>query len=488
MAPIAGRFTLAATPPRLAESAADGISLRKHLPRSYRDSFLFTGPRHAGATTDDSYECAIKNAAAPNPAFVTTPDGVSWGQIYAYCLRHPQLARRLGLIREGSFDIDGRFAHGGFVYVDLAAGSDYATPQAAEPALLSRYAARIPALAAGSPRPLFAAVQFPVLIDDPMVPGPPPVLGNYDQVFIEASDYDDGFAKVVHAVQPVSQNLLAEDPDGFTPLTDIGIRTGWDDEQILIWQSRQVATDPTVPLVAGVAQRLDAPLGAFAYRLDAREHGDAAWHSLVEVQSRAPLTLDGIALGDPPDAPFTGELGVEVHPQSFDGVQPARDLWLPAYLAQWSGASVVLPDEVAADLFHTEEATGTAASLGRLYDGVGLDAIPLRYGRTYELRVRLTDPTGGGPTPSERAGERGPVTGRQGALRTPRRAGAGLAGEPADLPRAAVGQPVRRRRAPADEARARLPGRRLHGQVRRSRAAAASGVRRRRGQGQLRHP
>src|SRR4051812_23030795 len=215
VAPVAGRFTLAATPPRLAESAADGISLRKHLPSSYRDKFLFTGPRHPGATTDDSYLCAIANAAPPNPAFVTTPDGVSWGQIYAYCLRHPQLARRLGLIREGSFEVDGRFAEGGFLYVDLADGSDYAPQQAAEPTLLSRYAARIPALEAGTERQLFAAVQFPVLIDAPAVPGPPPLLGNYDQVFIEASDYDDGFAKVVHAVQPVSQNLLAEEPDGF---------------------------------------------------------------------------------------------------------------------------------------------------------------------------------------------------------------------------------------------------------------------------------
>ncbi|MCU1344714.1 MAG: hypothetical protein JWL70_980, partial [Acidimicrobiia bacterium] len=342
------------------------------------------------------------------PAFVTTPDGVSWGQIYAYCLRHPQLARRLGLIREGSFEIDGRFAHGGFVYVDLAGGSEYAAEQAADPSLFSRYAARIPPLTAGTARSLFAAVQFPVLVDDPSVPGPPPVLGTYDEVFIEASDYDDGFAKVVHAVQPVSQNLLAEEPDGFAPLTDIGIRLGWDDEQILIWQSRQLAPDLTVPLVAGVAQRLDAPLGAFAYRIDARQHGEAVWHSLVEVQSRAPLTLDGIAIGDPADAPFSGELGVEVHPQQFDGVQPARDLWLPAYLAQWSGPSVVLPDEAAAELFHTEAAVGTTASLGRMYRGVGLDGIPLRYGRTYEMRVRLTDPTGGGPLSSDVPVNEGP--------------------------------------------------------------------------------
>lgn len=408
VAPVAGRFTLAAGSLRRAELAGDGITLRKLLPASYRDSFLFAGPRHPGAVTDDSYACAVKDAAKPNPAFVTTPDGVSWGQIYAYCLRHTQLARRLGLIREGSFEVGSSLAQGGFVYVDLAPGSDYAAQQLAEPDLFKRYAARIPKLEVGVARPLFAAVQFPVLVDDPTVPGPPAAVGSYDRVFIEASEYDDGFAKIVHAVQPVSQNLLAEEPDGFSPLTDIGIRVGWDDEQILIWYDRQLATDPTVPPIGGVVQRLDAPLGAFAYRIDARETDDPIWHSLVEVRSRAPLTLDGVDLGDAPGEVFTGELGIEVHPQSFDGVQPARDLWLPAYLAQWSGTSVVLPDEHAAALFHTEDATGTTASLGRMYDPVGLDDVPLRYGHSYRLRVRLTDPTGGGPAPTDEPVNEGP--------------------------------------------------------------------------------
>ena len=72
-----------------------------------------------------------------------------------------------------------------------------------------------------------------------------------DAVFLEAAEYDDGFAKIVHGAQPVSQNVLAEDPDGFAPLTDIGIRLAWDDEQILIWQNRQLKEDPTVPPVPG---------------------------------------------------------------------------------------------------------------------------------------------------------------------------------------------------------------------------------------------
>ena len=408
VAPVAGRFKLSAGPPRLAEQAKDGISMRKYLPRSYRESFLFTGPRHPGAVTDDSYECAVNERTDPNPAFQTTPDTVSWGQIYAYCLRHRQLATRVGLIRAATVSVGGLFANGGFVYVDLADGSDYAAQAAADFSFAARYAARIPPLEAGTPRPLFAALQLPVLFDDPMVPGPPPAPGNYDTAFIEASEYDDGFAKVVHATQPVSQNLLAEDPDGFTPLTDIGIRLGWDDEQILIWQSRQVEPDPTVPPVGGDPRPLDAPLGAFAYRIDGRKHGEAGWHTLVRVRSKAPLALDGIPLEDPPDTPFMGELGVEVHPQQFDGEQPARKFWLPAYFAQWNGTSLVLPDEHAAALFKTEEAAGQAASLGRMYDPVGLDAIPLRYGETYELRVRLMDPTGGGPGVADEPVQEGP--------------------------------------------------------------------------------
>jgi hypothetical protein len=392
-----GRFQLSADPPRLAEPAKDEIFIRKYLPQSYRGSFLFTGPRTDDAVTDDSYHCAIKASQPPNKAFQPSRDTVNWGQIYAYCLRHPRLARKLGLIRAATFRVPANlFDDGGFLYVDLAPGSSYAAQAAAAFGFLKRYAARIPSLKDRSERPLFAAVQFPVLFDDPAVPGPPPVPGTFDAVFIEAADYDDGFAKIVHAAQPVSQNLLAEEADGFAPLTDLGIRLGWDDEQILIWQNRQLKADPTVPKVAGVAQRLDTPMGVFGYRIDAREHGADEWHSLVHVRSKAPLKLGQIDLGEPPNQHFDGDLTVEVHPMQLDGNQATGQFWLPSYLAQWNGKSLVLPDEDAAAVFHTEQAA-KKAQLGRLYDPVGLDDIPLRYGRSYEFRVRLADPTGGGP-------------------------------------------------------------------------------------------
>lgn len=389
VAPGAGRFKLSATP-RLAEDVKPAIFIQKYLPRTYRNAFLFSGPRTSDARTDDGYHCAVKEKKPVNPAFVPSGDDVSWGEIYAFCLRHTQLARQIGLVRSASFQVPGAlFAQGGFVYVDLAAAGAYSA-QVADFDFVKRYAARVPALEHGDARQLFAAVLFPVLNS---VPGPAVPLGNYDEPLIEAADYADGYAKIVHGGQPVSQNLLAEDPDGFTPVTDLGIRLGWDDEQLLIWQNRQLKADQTVPKVAGKPQRLDAPMGVFGYRIDARRHPELAWHSLVRVRSKAPLAIDGVSLGDVDD-----ELPVEVHPMQLDGYQDTSQFWLPSYFCQWDGKSLVLPDEDAADLYKTEEDKTKAARLGRQYDAVGLDDIPLRYGETYDVRVRLMDPTGGGPT------------------------------------------------------------------------------------------
>ena len=392
VAPVPGRFKLTPTPPELAGAADVKYAISKYLPHSYRNAFVFNGPRARGALTDDSYHCAMKAKTPPNPLFKSSPDTVSWGQVYAYCLRQPRLAMRLGLVRAASVEVEASlFEKGGYVYVALAAGSAYAAQVASQFTFISHYAARVPALVNGTARQLFAAVQFPVLYDDPAVPGPPAAVGSYDHIFIEAADYDDGFAKIVHGTQPVSQNLLAEEADGIAPVHDIGIRLGWDDEQILTWQNRQMTPDPTIP---GPPQRIDAPMGVFGYRIDARPDGAAAWQSLVRVRPRAPIVLDNTRIDTVEDTEPGMELGVEVHPLQLDGNQATGRWWLPQYFSQWTGHSLVLPDSDAAKLYHTEEAGG---SLGRQYEPLGLDAIPLRYGHSYQLRVRLMDPTGGGP-------------------------------------------------------------------------------------------
>ena len=70
--------------------------------------------------------------------------------------------------------------------------------------------------------------------------------GTFDQLLIETAEYDDGFAKIVHAHQPQSRNLLVETAEEGKPVKDAGIRLGWDDEQILIWYLRQLAADSSV--------------------------------------------------------------------------------------------------------------------------------------------------------------------------------------------------------------------------------------------------
>ena len=394
-APTPGRFRVSAAPPRLADDANDKFAISKFLPDAYCKAFVFTGPWAKGAVRDDSYHCAIKAKGKPNPLFVPSPDTVSWGQVFAYALRQPRLAMRLGLVREASFEVPANLlADGGYLYVNLTPDSAYAAQIAEQFTFVSRYAARIPALDAATPRQLFAAVQFPVLFDDLLVPGPPAALGNYDRIFIEAADYDDGFAKIVHGSQPVSQNLLAQEADGASPVHDIGIRIGWDDEQILTWQNRQMVTDPTVPKIAGVAQRIDAPMGVFGYRIDARATAADPWRSLVRVRPRAPLMLDGTRIDAEEDSAPGLELAVEVHPAQLDGDQLNGRWWLPAYMSQWNGQSLVLPDEDAAALYHTEAA---GSPISRQFEAIGLADIPLRYGNSYQLRVRLMDPTGGGP-------------------------------------------------------------------------------------------
>lgn len=373
-----------------AEAPKPSLKVRHYVAPSYRVAANFTTPRIREIVTDDSYECAIKESKDPNPLFQVSPNQITWGKVYAYCLRHPLLSRRLGLVREVILPVDAAlFEEGGYVFATLAEGSSYLDGLSVDDHFnfVRHYAARIPLLEGDSNRPLFAPVLFPVLF------GAASPDGNYDQVFIDAAEFDDGFAKIVHTNQPISQNLLAEEEDGFPPLHDIGIRAAWDDERITEWQNRQLKEREDQP---GSGNRLDAPMGVFGYRVDVRPQGEVDWASLVRVQSKNDLQLGPVNLGS-----FAGELAVEVHPVQLNGDQASGEFWLPVYFTQWHGKSLVLPDEDAATLYKTEQAANQAVVLGRLYNPVGLDDVPLRYGRVYDFRVRLMDATSGGPESSE---------------------------------------------------------------------------------------
>ena len=73
--------------PRLAEPRTTTFRSISTLPRTYRDrSFYWTA--HKYARTDDSYRCAIKDRKGPTLPSRRHQTHVSWGQMYAYCLRH----------------------------------------------------------------------------------------------------------------------------------------------------------------------------------------------------------------------------------------------------------------------------------------------------------------------------------------------------------------------------------------------------------------
>ncbi|MBD0326546.1 MAG: hypothetical protein ICV68_08940, partial [Pyrinomonadaceae bacterium] len=370
---------------------ANSDGLRKYLPKSYRQAFNFTVPRTEFAKTDDSYHCAMKRPKY-DPTFEPSPDEITWGRVIAFCMRQPLLLERIGLMHRLTLTLpaDDYFQDGGWVYFNLTSDLnefDITNPNTE----LKLYAARIPPIEEA--RQLFAALLFPV------VPGPVQPNGDFDTLKIEVADYDDGFAKIVHAVQPVSADLLQEEPDNQHVQKDAGIRLGWDDEQLLIWQNRQVLADPATP-----GKRVDAPLGVFSYRVDVRNKGDEQWGSLVLIRNREELTLAGESI-----SPALKELetGVQVYPTKIDAGADTF-YWLPSYFTQWYGPSLVLPDMRAAMLDESGALAdpGSYSDLhikpkpeqrGGLYEPLLPENVELKYGNEYEFRVRLADLTGGGP-------------------------------------------------------------------------------------------
>jgi hypothetical protein len=366
---LAKQFQIDPTPPAPNPRPA-GTQIRKYLPPTYRQAIGFSATRTPLVVTDDTYFCVI-NTPPSKPPYkkLQPPDKLPWGKVIAMALRQPVLAEALGLIRPlqitpPSADF---FKEGGWVYITLASTSDVFA-LTTMPDALKLYAARLPAL--DTARSLFTPVLFPVATVPP--PGP------YDELFQEVIDYDDGFAKAVHAAQPQFMNPLAENDDGSRPVKDVGIRLGWDDEQVAIWLNRQI--DPA-------SAALDAPMGVFGYHVDAREVGDTNWHSLCRAQG--PVKVRAITVGS-----FDGELAVETIPTQLDG-EKTGDYWLPIYYMNWTGPALVTIDVLTQRLGGAPDPTDP-----NRVQGIAPD-VPLRYGKTYEFRVRLVDHTGGGPSVDE---------------------------------------------------------------------------------------
>lgn len=353
-AELAKEFSIVARKP-----LAPRPEFRKAMTDSYRA--LIGNRTHSGLLRDpDEFACALHEGASsqPNAPVPPSPD-ITWGQLMAHTLRQPKLATALGLMgqvtvtpADPSF-----FAAGGWVYLDLDASSDFG----GDAKIANRYAARIPKLT--TPRQVFSALLFPVTDK--------PTDFIFDDVALEAELYDDGLAKLVHCAQGGGHGD--------------SIQLGWDDEQVAEWLKRQVNM--------GLADSTDAPNAVAGYRVDVRQQGSQDWNSLTRVESLGDLKLGPFSLGS-----FQGEGIVEVAPAQL---APNAEFWLPSYFANWRGCSLVLTDSDLTDLHARSEVRkgGSAHLLDRekVFMPVGDKAVPLRYGQTYEFRVRLADLTRGGP-------------------------------------------------------------------------------------------
>lgn len=349
--------------------------LRKYLPKSYRQSFDFVQPRTSLGVIDHSYHCLMQCPPATLPPEPPTPLG--WGEAIAFSLRRPRLAKALGLIIPVDITLDaGRLEEGGWLWVELAPDSDYAA-QAGNPGFQRAFATRVPALPSEGERPIFTPVVFPVSNNAAEAAA----LGQTDRVFAEAIRFDDGFSKIVHARQPLGVDMLDEDGASSSAPRDEGVQLAWDDEDILEGQNRALGAQPDGQ------NNVIAPRGVLGYRVDVRPAATsgnpvAPWTSLSQVQS--PFDL-GVDLGTAIE-----ERWLEVHPNEVED-----QLWLPPWFAVWRGGSLVMETLDEQRLMNAPPPpVGAPPELDIPVELAGAD---LRYGRRYEFRVRLSDPTGGGP-------------------------------------------------------------------------------------------
>ncbi|KAH0562406.1 hypothetical protein GP486_002899 [Trichoglossum hirsutum] len=369
-------------------------SVRKHLPASYRQATCYTPDGRSMFTTGNEYSCAMKQVR-PKPYKKPYPVAFkpSWGELIASILRIPDFATTAGFIRARTIPIAPEIlVEGGYLWLELD-HETAATIGVSDASPLKTFAARIPPLEKSAD--LFTPLLFPVLSDD----NPshlPPVPGNsYDQMFREAEDYADGWAKAVHCVQPQSMAFISEKPSSARPAKDLGIRIGWDDEQVTIWADRQLNPDP---LKAGYDQ---FPLGIHGYRVDVRESiASGEWISLNNAKGE-------FGVGTTSFGHITSELGVAVHPSTPMDVVEDRSYWMPMYFTNWTQASLVGNNEIAMKLLGRYKPPNNAPPPPFPQTGYVDPAMQLRYGRNYEFRVRLMDHTGGGLTLQSATGHLG---------------------------------------------------------------------------------
>ena len=384
----------------------------KSLPQSYTLAFPFERPRSSDLSLGDGFGCALRAQAPALNATLPPPDNqIGWGQVISYALRQPVLAEDLGLIYPVTIPIPAALlASGGFVWVALDTSSNanaWVTDFKTNPDTVKSYAARLPALDATHGRKLFAATLFPIVSVPP---------SNLAQAQLEAEEYDDGFAQIVHSNQPTTIDAATLDANQIAPGTEAGIQIGWDDEQLTVWLNNQI--DLLRDRVGGTTNTAEAPLGVQGYRVDVRLKGAATWNSLCVVNGTLPFNQT--SFGGAASTSISGNefwvAPAPVRPSTNDNTTNDQPGWLPLYFAQWAGASLVLPDPVVQLLAYAVNAANTSKTGQPLppptlpNPNPDLTGVPtLRYGNDYEFRVRLVDLTGGGPLASDTAVHPGPA-------------------------------------------------------------------------------
>ncbi len=372
-----------------------GARILKQLPDSYTQAFPFERPRTGDIRVGDGYGCALRNMAPPlNDPSLPKPDtSISWGQVLSYALRQPVLATDMGLIYSIQLNVSPTLlASGGFLYFTLDAsvsGNPWVSDWQTNPDTVKSYAARIPAVAASDIRQLFAARLLPIVKTPP---------SDLREAQLEADEYDDGFAQIVHSNQPTTIDAATLDASQIPPGTDAGIQVGWDDEQVTMWLNSQVdllryRLDPSNP------SQPEAPLGVQGYRVDVRLKGASTWSSLCVVDGMLPFNQT--FYGGGATTSISGHefwvAPAPIRPSTSDNLTNTQPAWLPLYFAQWMGSSLVLPDPVIQLLaFAVSNVGGTLPPPTMPNPSPDLSLVPtLQYGNYYDFRVRLVDLTGG---------------------------------------------------------------------------------------------
>ena len=308
---------------------------------------------------------------------------ITWGRVIAFCLRQPLLAERIGSALPAHTSLGRR---------RLLQGRRLGLPPSPQPRPTSVSSLRH--RAQGNTRP----ASLPSTRRDsssprcfsPSSPVRPSPIGNFDTLKIEASDYDDGFAKIVHAVQPVSANLLDEEPDGIHVQKDMGIRLGWDDEQLLIWQNRQVLADPATP---GRAHRRTAwaslPIASMC-----AQKGQADWGSLVQHPQRKALTLAGQSVSPGEDAPRNRRSGLSRQDQRRNrhGLLAAQLLHAMVWALPGAAGHAAPPNWMRSGAlanpgsYHDANIPASPDQKGDLYEPLLPEDVELKYGK----RIRVS--------------------------------------------------------------------------------------------------